>query len=89
MNQVDYERDLIVRQKAHLKAVETQRVAWQPCAHDSCPDCVGTGVKRDGASCVHMMTCPCPKCSPSMNATGIGVQLSNNIDNQPGNKIDV
>lgn len=37
------------------------------CLHDNCPSCGGTGVRKDGlGSCVHMISCPCPKCSPRM-----------------------
>ena len=39
--------------------------ADQKCLHDSCPECHGTGVKsRDGSICVHMISCPCRRCSP-------------------------
>ena len=34
------------------------------CMHDRCPECHGTGVRSTGGSCVHMISCPCPKCSP-------------------------
>jgi hypothetical protein len=35
------------------------------CLHDNCPSCGGTGVKKNGlGSCIHMISCPCPKCSP-------------------------
>jgi len=35
------------------------------CMHDNCPECNGTGQKTDGrGSCVHMISCLCPKCSP-------------------------
>lgn len=36
----------------------------QPCAHDGCSSCHGTGKKEDGSFCVHMLYCSCPKCSP-------------------------
>lgn len=36
----------------------------QPCAHDNCPSCLGTGKKLDGTACVHNLYCSCPKCSP-------------------------
>ena len=35
------------------------------CMHDNCPQCHGTGRGPMGA-CIHMMSCPCPKCSPIM-----------------------
>jgi len=35
------------------------------CMHRSCPQCHGTGWKKgDGTMCVHMISCPCPRCSP-------------------------
>jgi len=38
----------------------------QRCLHLSCPQCHGTGRKQDGQLCVHMLSCPCPRCSPRM-----------------------
>lgn len=35
-----------------------------PCAHDRCPECHGTGRKKNGEICVHMISCRCPKCNP-------------------------
>ena len=61
----DYERDLMRRKEAHLRNVQGERNEhWQPCMHDQCVDCIGTGVKKTGGSCVHMISCPCPKCTP-------------------------
>lgn len=61
-----YEDDLQRRQKEHLDNVyNKQNQNWIPCLHDSCPDCLGTGIKRDGSMCIHGISCPCPKCSPS------------------------
>ena len=34
------------------------------CLHEQCPCCKGTGIKNDGTMCVHMISCPCPKCRP-------------------------
>jgi len=63
-----YEEDLKRRQEEHLKNVANKMGygdnQWQPCMHDNCPECVGTGVRRDGSPCIHMISCPCPKCSP-------------------------
>lgn len=33
------------------------------CLHNSCNSCGGTGIRKDGSMCVHMISCPCPKCS--------------------------
>ena len=61
-----YEDDLQRRQKEHLDNVYgNQNRNWRPCLHDSCPDCLGTGIKRDGSMCIHGISCPCPKCTPS------------------------
>ena len=35
----------------------------EPCMHDSCSQCHGTGRKADGSSCIHMISCNCPKCT--------------------------
>ena len=37
----------------------------QQCLHDLCPTCHGTGRDDMGRICVHMISCPCPKCSPT------------------------
>lgn len=34
------------------------------CLHKNCQECGGTGKKRDGSVCIHMISCPCPKCTP-------------------------
>jgi hypothetical protein len=37
----------------------------QECLHNKCPKCRGTGRDENtGAICVHMISCPCPKCTP-------------------------
>jgi hypothetical protein len=53
------------KQRAHLKKVaENLGQDLQPCLHDGCPECLGTGIKLDGSSCIHMLNCLCPKCTP-------------------------
>lgn len=38
------------------------------CFHDKCPECEGTGRKKsDGSTCIHMISCPCPKCTLIVN----------------------
>lgn len=60
-----YEEDLVRRQRSHLDAIGADRdTNWSPCMHDACPECVGTGVKHDGSSCVHGISCPCSRCTP-------------------------
>jgi hypothetical protein len=34
------------------------------CMHGSCPECSGTGIRRDGTYCIHALSCPCPRCTP-------------------------
>ena len=59
-----YDLDLRRRQKKHLEQVkQIKDLYWRPCLHDQCPDCVGTGIKKDGSICVHNISCPCPKCT--------------------------
>lgn len=37
----------------------------QKCLHASCPECQGTGIKKNGLGmCIHMISCSCPKCTP-------------------------
>jgi hypothetical protein len=36
----------------------------QPCKHDMCPECNGSGTKSNGQRCVHALSCPCPRCNP-------------------------
>lgn len=56
------------KQKQHLnnvnKHLENVTKNSKPCLHDSCSECVGTGIKKDGAPCIHYISCPCRKCSP-------------------------
>lgn len=61
--QQEFERRLAERQREHLAAIERNTRPWRPCMHDQCQDCHGTGIKLDGSFCVHMISCPCPKCS--------------------------
>lgn len=62
MDRDSYEKDLRTRQKEHLRKVRGGQ-NWEPCFHDSCPQCHGTGIKLDGTSCLHMIFCQCPKCN--------------------------
>jgi hypothetical protein len=59
-----YERDLRRRQKEHMDKVLTPRHPWQPCIHDGCSECHGTGIKINRQPCIHAISCPCPRCSP-------------------------
>ena len=64
INRKDYEKDLRIRKEEHLKQIfKNKSREWKPCLHDSCPDCIGTGIRADGSLCAHMISCPCPKCT--------------------------
>lgn len=63
MNREDYERELAERKRRHLEMVNNRGSHWQPCLHDGCTQCYGTGIKLDGSSCIHNLSCPCPKCT--------------------------
>lgn len=61
----EYERQLKERQENHMKQVYGWGdILWRPCLHDNCPLCNGTGIKLDRSQCIHMISCPCPKCTP-------------------------
>jgi hypothetical protein len=52
------------------KIIENERLETVPqtekrCLHETCSQCGGTGVRKDGlGSCVHMISCPRPRCNP-------------------------
>lgn len=35
------------------------------CLHLACKECNGTGLNKRGRLCIHMISCPCEKCSPA------------------------
>jgi len=69
-----YERELYRKQQEHLRRVRelspptiytndvNKPFNAQPCMHDQCPSCHGTGVRINGGSCIHGIACSCPKC---------------------------
>lgn len=69
-DRTQYEEDLRRRQEEHMRRMQEygrQRLPkWRPCLHDGCTECHGTGKKVDGSPCVHMISCPCPRCSPGV-----------------------
>ena len=72
VDRIAYERMVEQRKKHHLESIDNARGAyWQPCLHNECPQCWGTGVKLDGGFCIHSMSCPCPKCSPRSLSLGV------------------
>lgn len=66
INREEYEKQLAETQRRHLEQIKARKERnWRPCMHDQCNQCHGTGVKWDGSLCIHLISCPCPKCSPS------------------------
>ena len=63
-DRVLYEEELAQRQAQHLGNINNTQ-QWQPCLHDQCTQCHGTGVRLNGSPCVHSLSCSCSKCSPS------------------------
>lgn len=58
----DYEKDLRRRQEEHLRKVRSDKdIYWEPCVHDGCIECHGTGIKLNGSPCIHSISCNCPK----------------------------
>jgi len=34
------------------------------CMHNACSECHGSGRRRDGSACPHLISCPCKRCNP-------------------------
>jgi hypothetical protein len=48
-----------------IKQAEDERFS-KGCYHDWCSSCHGSGFNAtNGKPCVHAISCPCPKCSPT------------------------
>lgn len=61
----DKDDDLQRRQVEHLGQVRKNAIgSASDCLHNQCPECVGTGIKKNGGSCIHGISCPCPRCTP-------------------------
>lgn len=54
-------KNLIKKWFNHKEKEEKEK---KPCLHDQCSECHGTGKKEKGETCVHWISCPCPKCTP-------------------------
>lgn len=69
-----YQHELRRRQLSHIQEIERRKEqakrenTWKPCLHDTCPDCIGTGVKATGEKCIHMISCDCSRCRVSIAA---------------------
>ena len=48
----------------YLKLLGTIQQQNDSCLHNGCSECHGTGRKENGQMCVHMISCPCPRCTP-------------------------
>ena len=59
--------DFEQRRREHIRGVRRGwgfDGEWDPmdCAHNRCTECVGTGVKKNGRPCIHMISCTCSRC---------------------------
>ena len=64
-NQLDYFKELKKLREMHpLKTIK----APSDCLHNQCTICHGTGLKEDGSTCLHGISCPCPKCNPILTS---------------------
>lgn len=59
-----------------------------PCLHDNCPQCHGTGIGLIG-TCIHMVSCPCPKCTPTMLQQSTGTDWKVGIDVAKGSNKNI
>lgn len=53
---IDNQRNIL----EHLEKIKNSK-----CLHDQCTECHGSGVTSKGDQCIHHISCPCPKCTPS------------------------
>lgn len=65
-------KNLKQRQEEHLRNLENMAKKTSRefnrgmgCLHDSCQECIGTGINKRGEMCVHAISCQCNKCSPT------------------------
>jgi hypothetical protein len=52
------------RGEPEAPAAQTPAAKWQPCKHDACLACHGTGIKVDDTTCIHTYICACDLCDP-------------------------
>ena len=60
MNYDKYEIERRTKQHEEVMAKIHDR---QQCLHKNCAQCGGTGKRKDGTVCVHMISCSCDRCS--------------------------
>lgn len=49
MDKKQHEGDLKRKQEKHLENIQQLNdQLWSPCMHNQCPECIGTGIKKDG-----------------------------------------
>ena len=41
----------------------SNNISVDECLHKNCPECHGNGIKQNGEICIHMISCPCPRCT--------------------------
>ncbi len=61
-NHTEQEKEDIL--KTFRKLTDTPEKTEQVCLHSLCTECHGNGKKKDNTPCIHMLSCPCPKCTP-------------------------
>lgn len=49
-------------QKMWQKALNLSKIKKE-CLHTKCPECHGSGRKKNGETCVHFISCPCERCN--------------------------
>ena len=50
--------------KKKIQEYDYSKNTKQKCLHEQCSKCKGTGHDTLGKLCIHMLSCPCPKCIP-------------------------
>ncbi len=52
----------VLKMKRFVDSYLSNNRTTQPCLHDQCATCNGTGINPFGGLCVHGLSCSCPKC---------------------------
>lgn len=62
MDNIFQNKDNIFDLKEKLEKLE--ELNQIECLHKNCKNCNGTGVNKLKQICIHMISCPCSRCSP-------------------------
>jgi len=63
MNEKQLRKEFDVSIEGSMEMWKNMKEENRQCLHQQCSSCRGTGIKKDKSVCVHMISCPCPKCS--------------------------